>query len=273
MEFSRETVELFPDWAGAHALLADLLIETRQVDASIAEIQAAIGISEKMDIDHSQIIHVLLDANLPAEAEKAAREAIKDGQRPSNFYLSLAEAISRQENYDLALATCDEAEKAGARKADILIERASIHLDQEKYDLSAEELQQAIQLEPASAGAHYMISLVYSNQEDFAKALSEAQQAVALDRYHYSAYLRLAVAQSDMNDTQEAIRAASRAAILSPYADIPHYFLGMSYLQQGQEREAGIELNKFLAMYQGLPSEQDMKKNAEQAIQRLKPTF
>jgi Flp pilus assembly protein TadD len=71
----------------------------------------------------------------------------------------------------------------------------------------------------------------------------------------------------------EAIRAASRAASLSPYADIPHFYLGMAYLHAGQDRSAALELQKFLDLYQDTPSKRDLKEDAEKALKKLNPSF
>ena len=161
----------------------------------------------------------------------------------------------------------------GARLADVLLQQASIHLDQKQYDLSLRELQQSLQIEPQNASAHYLLSLAYYDQDNDDLALQEAQQAVALDRYLFGAYLHLAFTQLDLDDTREAIRAASRAAALAPYADVPHFVLGMAYLQEGQDHSAAVELQKFLDLYQGYPSEQDMKDTAEKALKRLNPTL
>jgi tetratricopeptide (TPR) repeat protein len=269
VEFSRETLKLFPDWAAAHALLAFSMIETRQVDAAMIEIQAAKGIAEKTDSDRRLIIQALLNANQVAEAEKEVKEAIQKSQRPSDFYLSLADIYEHQEKYELALTTCDQAAKAGAQEVNVLLQQASIHLDQQKYDLSLEELQQALQRKPKNASVHYLLSRVYSSKDDPVRELDEAQHAVALDRYHYSAYLRVAAAQLTLHDSREAIRAASRAATLAPYADVPHFFLGMAYLQNGQDGAAATELHKFLELYNDFPLEKDLKEEAEDALKKL----
>jgi tetratricopeptide (TPR) repeat protein len=273
VDFSRETLKLFPDWAEAHALLGYALIETRQLDAAIVEIQSAVEMTEKTDSDRRLIIRAWLNAERFTEAEEEAKQAIKDGQHPSDFYLYLAETYSSQEKYSLALTACDQAAKAGARPADILLQQAHIYLEQDQSDLSFEQLQEVIRLEPKNQNAHYLMSLIYADKDDFVSALDEVQQTIELDRYYYSAHLHLASIQLSLRRSDEAIRAASRAASLSPYADIPHFYLGMAYLQAGQDRSAALELQKFLDLYQDTPSKKGLKEDAEKALKKLNPSL
>ncbi len=269
LTFGQETLKLLPEWAGAHALLANALLETRQADAAEAEIRAAREISLKTDGDRGLIIRVLLNADLPVEAEQEASQAIKDGRRPAGFYLYLASAYLQQDNVEMALATCEQAEKVGAKPADVLLQRANIHLRQKNYRLSLEEIQKALELEPGSNNAHELMGLIYMDQGKPAQALAELQQVVALDRYHFSGHLNLAAVQLELNNSQESIRAASRAALLSPYEDMPHYLLGMAYFQNGQDRNAAVELRKFLDLYQENLDRQDMKDQAEETLKKI----
>jgi tetratricopeptide (TPR) repeat protein len=90
------------------------------------------------------------------------------------------------------------------------------------------------------------LSFVEFHLGNVERALDLAGQAHALYPYGQAALTNLAFAQRSSGRLDEALANAQEAVRLSPKSDLPHFILGVCYLDLGQVAKGTEELQAFV---------------------------
>ncbi len=268
-----ESVERFPKRAGLRALLATALFETGEQQAALNELDRAMASVDKSDLDSVLLIHTLLRMGYYTDAGAEARRAIAANPERGDFYIDLSTALLSQEEYAAALDALGGAELVDTKAVDVVLQRARIYLTWGKLDLSLEALLEAQNLDPNNASVHTLLGRVYYEQGDLEQALLETRRALQLDAYNLDGYINLGFVLLETGNGSDAIKAGAQAVLLAPNLDVPHFILGMGYLNTGQDNAAFTELNRYLQLSEASAGAEVMREQAEKALQSLNRVY
>ncbi len=148
---ARKRLERSPDDAAARVLLAQALLQMRQVDEAIAEARRATRDAPTNADAHMTLSAALLQKGrfrVPAEAETAAKRAVQLQPKMARARVQLAEVLASNNDNVGALMAADE----------------------------------AIKLEPRGPSGYFIKALTLMRQKDYNGAVAAADSAIRFDR-------------------------------------------------------------------------------------------
>jgi tetratricopeptide (TPR) repeat protein len=128
------------------------------------------------------------------------------------------------------------------------IPQARAYLQLQQGDLSGawSSLEQALTLGPQDPMTLRDMSFVKFQLGEPEEALRLAEQSIALYPYDAAAFADQAFALRSLGRIDDARTSAVEAVRLSPKADLPHFILGVCYLDLGQVQLGTEELQAFV---------------------------
>ena len=147
----RKRLERSPDDAAARVLLAQALLQMRQVDEAIAEARRATRDAPTNADAHMTLSAALLQKGrfrVPAEAETAAKRAVQLQPKVARARVQLAEVLAANNDNNGALLAADE----------------------------------AIKLEPRGPSGYFIKAMALMRQKDYNGAVQAADSAIRFDR-------------------------------------------------------------------------------------------
>ncbi len=184
---ARKRLERQPDDVAARVLLAQALLQMRQVDEAIAEARRA-----TRDAPTNADAHMTLSAGLlqkgrfrvPAEAETAAKRAVQLQPKLARARVQLAEVLAANNDNNGALLAADE----------------------------------AIKLEPRGPSGYFVKAITLQRMKDYAGAVQAAESATRFDRDKQLPQADLIRAQSliEVKRYDEALTALAAAEHANP---------------------------------------------------------
>lgn len=184
----RKRLEKNPDDVSARTLLAQILLQQRQVDDAIAEAKRATEIQPSNTDAQLVLSAAYLQkggplGRIPPEAERAARRAVQLQPKAAKTHVQLAEVLAAKRDL------------AGARA----------------------EADEACRLEPRLAGAQLMRAVVLLTDKDPQGALASADAALRADRNVAQAELIRANAYLDLKQYDDALKALDTLDRQAPF--------------------------------------------------------
>ncbi|HEX8727992.1 MAG TPA: tetratricopeptide repeat protein [Ktedonobacterales bacterium] len=208
---ARKRLERTPDDAAARALLAQALLQQRQVDEAIAEARRATR-DAPTNVDAQMTLSAALlqkgRFKVPAEAETAAKRAVQLQPKLARARVQLAEVLIANNDNAGAVLAADE----------------------------------AIKLEPRGSSGYFMKALALMRQKDYEGAVASADSAIRFDRdkqLPQAEYIR-ANALVEIKRYDEALTALSSAERANPMLGGPQAqsLRGRIYFKQRKFRES-----------------------------------
>lgn len=206
---SRKLLERQPTNAAARLVLAQALLQTRQIAAATAEVRRVIR-EQPANAD----AHMLLSAALvqqgqfrvPEEAETAARRAVQLQPKLARAHVQLAEVLASKREFRAARAEADA----------------------------------ALQIEPRNATAHLMRALVLLSDKDPAGAVVSAEAALRYDRTLAQAEYIRANALKEVRRYDDALASLDTATRANPMlgGTNVHTIRGQIYFKQRKYRQS-----------------------------------
>ena len=237
---------LASDWAAVHALLG---LANFQLD-NLEKVESELDWAE--DLAPQDMYSFILMSNLywglqrfdRAQAILEQAVEIYPGASQPTGLLSSVYAVTSQQ---VRAATLLDA-YADTYPADtgILLARAYLYLQQQNLEAARTALEEALTLDPEDSETLSDLSFVEFHLGETQGALDHAQAAHAIYPYGQAALTNLAFAQRAAGMIDEALANAQEAVRLSPKSDLPHFILGVCYLDLGQVAKGTEELQAFV---------------------------
>ncbi len=237
---------LASDWAAVHALLGLANFQLDNLEKMESEIEWA------EDLALQDMYSIILMSNLYwglqrfDRAQAILEQAVKlypGASQPAGF-LSSVYAVTGQQGR--AASLLDSFEANYPPDSGIHIARSYQYLQNQDPESARRELEQAISLDPDDTEALSDLSFVEFHLGNSERALDLAEQALALNPYGQAALTNLAFAQRSLGRIDEALANAQEAVRLSPKSDLPHFILGVCYIDLGQVAKGTEELQAFV---------------------------
>ena len=196
-------------------------------------------------------------------------EASYPSEPDSDFHITFAYILAALGEFEEAEARLQQASQIGHSDFTLSIARVSLLVDQQNLAGTEQEFQNALRVHGGSATVHSLRSFVLYLQGDFEQAIQAAQEAIRLNRYDAPAYTHLAFAYQASDRTEDAILMAREAIRLDALNGLPHYVLGVCYMEKGMNAEAIAEFETFLDNYWDRAYIRDYKLKAEEYLAQL----
>ncbi len=234
------------DWAAVHALLG---LANYQLDNQ-EKVESEIEWAE--DLAPQDMYSFILMSNLYWNLQRFDRaqaileqalEIYPGASQPTGLLSSVYAVTGQQVR---AATLLDSYEETYPADPGILLARAYLHLQQQNLEAARSTLEEALTLDPEDAETMSDLSFVEFHLGETQRALDHAQAAHAIYPYGQAALTNLAFAQRAAGMIDEALASAQEAVRLSPKSDLPHFILGVCYLDLGQVAKGAEELRAFV---------------------------
>lgn len=236
------------------------IVETyRQARDTAKAYEAARTAREKYAKDRSvQAMYAFAaaDAGKGAEAEKAARDLVKE-KKDRDSYVTLAQVFDRTRNYPEMAKALDEAEKLSTsqdEKENIYFMRGAMLEKNKKFDAAEAEFRKVLALNPTNASALNYLGYMFADRgvhlteahEMIRKAVSqEPNNGAYLDSLGWVLYR-----MDRLDEAEEYLKKAVERTANDPTV---HEHLGDLYSKQGKWREAISEWQRSLKEWEATP--------------------
>ena len=170
-----------PDHAPAHALLAQVLAQTGELDAALHEAQQAVGADPELDFAHGALAQVLWQRDeLPAAATAIAQAIALDPDDASHHAL-LAQIRLGQRRFDDALAAADDGLRVNPQDTDCLNLRSLALTRLGRGSEATDTLDASLAHDPENPYTHQARGWALLHQGDPRGALVHFQEALRRD--------------------------------------------------------------------------------------------
>ena len=255
--------------------------ENRALAALAKDDSAAHG--NAMGYAHTVLATSLIDERKNAQALVHFRAAVEADPQNKLLHLNLAEAYTRDSQYDKALQQAREAVRLAPNDAMSHRALGALLGRNHQPEAALQELQIAIRLEPTNPQNHVLLGMEYASMfghlDDAVAALQDAarvdpnlpivkaslekaqvlkeriQEALERERARVhdhpndpDAHYRLGKVEARAGELKEAIRDFQKVAELRPDSAVTHTELAELYLAQGDTDTAWAEIRKARAL-------------------------
>jgi DNA-binding winged helix-turn-helix (wHTH) protein/TolB-like protein/Tfp pilus assembly protein PilF len=253
IEYFRQAIRVDPNYAQAHAGLADcyaLLSEYSSVRPSETTPRAKEAALKALELDdtlaeaHTSLAYVL--ANYEWDFPRAEREfkrAIELNPSYATTHQWYAELLLILRRFDEALVEIRQAQELDPLSLIVNGVAASILTHAGQYDQADELLQRTLELEPNFVAAHAYLAHVYEGKGMYEEALAELQKARDLTGSRISIF-NLARVYALWGKRSEARRELGELRELSKRQYVPAYDLAQIYALLGERDRAFEELQR-----------------------------
>jgi tetratricopeptide (TPR) repeat protein len=263
----------------------------------LATAEQAVALAPNYDFAYIQLAESLIDLDRPAEAVRAAEQALRLNPRyPSDHLVHLGRAYYLTGRYEEALAA---QQQALVRNPNFLVAYTSlvvnytdVWLAQQRQEPRTPEqalaaAQRAVALYDSSALAHVALGLAALLNKDYVQAEAEIERSLALNPGIPDIYALAAGMLNWVGRPAEAVGLMEQALRLNPRLPGVYFvFLGHAYYLLGRTAEAIEPLQRVLrvyphridthlllaAVYSELGKEAEARVEVEEAL-RLNPKF
>lgn len=196
-----------PDHAPAHALLAQVLTRTGDLDGALHEAQAAVGADPELDFAHGVLAQVLWQRDeLPAAATAIAQAIALDPDDASHHAL-LSQIRLSQRRFDDALAAADDGLRVNPQDTDCLNLRSLALTRLGRGSEATDTLDASLAHDPENPYTHQARGWALLHQGDPRGALVHFQEALRRDPQLRSARAGLVEALKAQNPLYRVVLA------------------------------------------------------------------
>ena len=170
-----------PDEPQAHALLALALLESGQKPAALAEANTAVRLAADWWFPHYICAHVLNRSKSPAQAIRAAREALRLNPRVAEAWEELADAYHARGEWRHAMAAADEGLKLEPDNVGLLQTRTLATVAGGTPEEAERFARAGLTLAPDHAGTRYAAGWLALHDDDPAAAAEHFRESLRQD--------------------------------------------------------------------------------------------
>jgi len=167
------------------------------------------------------------------------------------FYTAYAQAGLKQ--YDLAIATYNNAILKYRKGAESYNNRGVIYADLGQDDLAVQNYTTAIQVNKDYSAAYNNRGNAYVRMNQFENAMLDFSKAVGIDPNYANGFYNRGNAFYDLAQYDLAIKDYSQAILLEPDSYPAYFNRGTAYLKLGKTAESEADLKKYSQLLTNLP--------------------
>jgi tetratricopeptide (TPR) repeat protein len=230
----------------AHLMLAQLYLENKEYDKTIATCRVALTINPD-NIETENLLGVAFRRmGRTEEAIEKYRDILKQRPRHSRVYYNLGIAYSKRGESEAALAAYQKACELKPNFAEAHNNLGDIYLRLNRVEDAERELHKAISLYDGYALALSNLAEVMCRKKDYPSALAEAERAVALNPEIPDPYNIIGNIHHQQGRNEEAVKDYFKALSLDPGYEKAYFNLGVCYLDQDHPEKGKEYLLKAL---------------------------
>jgi tetratricopeptide (TPR) repeat protein len=218
---------------------ANTLIKTGNYDRALSDLEFIIHEKPDTAIAHFTRGLALSRVRRYDEALEAFHDAGElDTSLTVDARINAAAVMILAKRYELAKAELRACAAMAPKEGNIYNSLALIYAEEKKYDSAFEMVNRALALssdEPFFLNNRGFIQMGRGNMD---AAESDINQSITIDPYNAWAYRNKGILFLYRKEPVEAERLLRRAIEIDPYIDRVHFYLGVSFAQQGMGNEA-----------------------------------
>lgn len=196
-----------PDHAPAHALLAQVLAATGDLDGALHEAQQAVGADPELDFAHGALAQVLWQRDELPAAATAIAQAIALDPDDASHHAMLAQIRIGQRRFDDALAAADDGLRVNPQDTDCLNLRSVALTRLGRGREATDTLDASLAHDPENPYTHQARGFALLHQGDARGALVHFQEALRRDPQSRSARAGLVEALKAKNPLYRVVLA------------------------------------------------------------------
>jgi len=240
-------IELDPNRAESHRLLAAVYLADRREDEAVAELETAARLDPDDERIRLALANALVEAGRYPDAERALGQTIERLPASGRARYALAGLYQRQGLYEQAVS-----ELAAAVAHHPLIGLNGIYQSlgamaaaRQNFDAAVDAYEKRVDVHPNDADGHQDLGETYARLGRHAEALAEFAMVSTLATGRADAFTAMAQVHLKEERYTEAVEACRRALDLNPAYAPAHYTLGTSLVRLGRTDEGQEELKEF----------------------------
>ncbi|MCE9605134.1 MAG: tetratricopeptide repeat protein [Planctomycetia bacterium] len=232
-------IELEPTKASAHGGLGSALLSKGKVDEAIVSFRKAIELDPALIMAHGNLGNALRTKGLTDEAIASYQEIIKLDPKETKAHIQIGNALWASGRIDEAIVYFRTVVDLAPTKAAGHINLGAILCDNKHdYEGAIQCFRKAIQLEPASATAHLNLGNALRAMGQATEAITSYKRAIAIDSMEVKAYTGLGAALMEEGQLADAISYLGQAVQLEPKFVPAHGNLGLALMREGHLDDA-----------------------------------
>jgi len=245
----REALRLNPDiGAGPHMHLGVVLVEEKEFQPALAELDKAVQLAPKSAATQFQLGRGLAAVGNDEEAVPHLQEALKLSPNLPGGVLELAMALQRLGRQEESIPLFLQAIEAEPHNAMALTNLGLALTQTGKASQAVPFLQRALAETPNDPVVLENMGVAELQQSHFDEAIVQFEKAQKLDSANPQLHYDLGLAYKLKDRMDDAVRELLKAASLGPTLPDPSYTLGILYMQLGKLQESVTQLRAFLAL-------------------------
>jgi len=239
----------------SHYIMGVFYEDLGNVDKAIEEYKQALKADEGASIIHLNLASTYIKKNNLLKAVEESEAAVRLDPESVEPHAILALLYTTQNKPEAAAKEYEVALKNASalhpKNIDIYKSLGAIYIEQRKY-LEAEGMfKLAVGLAPDDAESHFYLASIYNELKDSRLAEKEANKAIELKPDYHQALNFLGYLWVDQNRNLDKGGALiQRALALEPVNGAYVDSLGWYYFRKGKLKEALVELEKAIALYE-----------------------
>jgi len=178
--FAEHNVQVEPDVAAAHNLLASKYLQAGRLAEAQAQLEAALRVDPRDAEVHSNLGTLLQAQGRINDGMQHLRTAVTLKPKDDAVHFNLGNALLAAGQTDAAMREFQTAITLNPENADAHFNLAMILGPRNRLDEAITHLRRVIEINPRNADAHRNLSIAYALQRRIDEATAEAQEAVRL---------------------------------------------------------------------------------------------
>ena len=246
----REAMRIAPkeEAAAAHMHLGAVLLEEKQYDSALVELNKAVESVPGNAMAQFQLGRGLAAAGKDEEAVPHLEGALKLAPALPGGVLELAMAEQRLGKQAESIPIFERALVQEPNNAQTLTNLGLALTQTGKAKDAVPYLEHALTVTPNDPVVHENLGVAQLQQSHFDEAIAQFEKARELDSTNPQLHYDLGLAYKLKDRMDDAIRELAEAAKLDPTLPDPPYTLGILYMQMGKLDDASVQLRAALAL-------------------------
>jgi tetratricopeptide (TPR) repeat protein/xanthosine utilization system XapX-like protein len=240
------------------AIIGHSIYIYRMSDA-IEQLRKAIQMDPTSAEAHADLASMLENQRQVAEAIEHYRQAIRLKPNSTKAHYNLGIILTKRGELEEAIEHLSKAVETDPLDADIHYDLALVLAMKGHIEEAMEQFQKTLTIDPTYTKADYNLGVLLAKKGDLAQAIQELRKTVSVDPTYTTAHYHLGVLLADHGNIPEAIRHFRRVLQIEPNFAEAHESLGRALALQGNRDEAvkhyeeAVRIGKSRAASQILP--------------------
>lgn len=237
-----------PNFAPAHAFLANALFIQERKDEALAEMREAVRLEPGVGKRHAQLAKLLEQAGQHEAALAEWREALR--REPANLYLhvSLATLLKKAGDLEGSLVELREAERWNPDSLVVHSALASFYEENGDRPAQVAELREMLRLRPEDSASRHDLANLLEELGNLDGAAAECYEALQQDPNDFYAHETLASVLVKKGEFDGAKTELQQVLRIRPEDPVFHSLLGYVLLRRNEFSDAAAEFREAIRL-------------------------